>query len=453
MRVGVIGTGVVGLACAAWAQMRGHVVKLIDPGGPGEGCSAGNAGLFSLSSFVPLGLPGAWRSAPGWLADPRGPLAIRAAYLPRLLPWLWQLHRASALDQVEASADAMHSLLARTWDAWLPLAQWAGASQLIRRDGWAAAYRSQAALDGDALGWRLRRERGVRITTLRGGEIRDFDPTLSPSITHLLHLPDQGHCLDSLALSRALGERLQAGGAATVAASARGFGFQDGRVVEIQTDAGPVAVDAVVVATGAYSAKLSAALGVPVPLDTERGYHVHLATPGAIPRVPLLDAAGKWFVTPMQTGLRVAGAVEFAGLDAPPDWRRADALLDGLPGLIPQALGAPLGQSVGQSVGQSGGQSVGQSVGRSAAGVPPEGITRWMGRRPSLPDSRPVIGRTPLFRNAILAFGHGHVGLTSAAMTGRLVAELLDGEPTAIDLRAFAPDRFGRPGRGRNQAS
>jgi hypothetical protein len=204
MRVAVIGAGVVGLACAATLAQRGHLVRWIDPEPPGRGCSGGNAGLFSLSSFVPLALPGAWAKAPGWLTDSQGPLTIRPAYLPRALPWLWQLHRSSRIDRVVASADAMHSLLAPTWDAWLPLAQWAGASALIRRDGWAAAYRSRAALDGDALGWRLRAERGVRIDTLTGGSVCEFDPNLSPAITHLLHLPDQGHCLDPLALCQAL---------------------------------------------------------------------------------------------------------------------------------------------------------------------------------------------------------------------------------------------------------
>jgi D-amino-acid dehydrogenase len=126
MRVAVIGAGVVGLACAATLAQRGHQVRWIDPDPPGRGCSGGNAGLFSLSSFVPLALPGAWAKAPGWLTDPRGPLTIRPAYLRRALPWLWQLHRSSRLDRVVASADAMNALLAPTWDAWLPLVRWAG---------------------------------------------------------------------------------------------------------------------------------------------------------------------------------------------------------------------------------------------------------------------------------------------------------------------------------------
>lgn len=418
MRVAVIGAGVVGLACAATLVQRGHQVRWIDPDPPGQGCSAGNAGLFSLSSFVPLALPGAWAQAPSWLINPQGPLTVRPAYLPRALPWLWQLHRSSRLDRVVASADAMHTLLRPTWDAWLPLAQWAGASALIRRDGWAAAYRSKAALDGDALGWRLRTQRGIRIETLTGGAVRDFDPNLSPSITHLLHLPDQGHCLDPFRLCQALAHAVLAQGVGAggdpVVARALGFEVRDGRVVQVHTERGAIDVDAVVVAAGAFSGPLAEQLGVRVPLDTERGYHVTLKSPSVTPRVPLLEAEGKWFATPMAAGLRLAGTVEFAGLDAAPNWRRADALVAQLPNLLPK-------------------------LSHEAAGD----AERWMGRRPSLPDSRPVIGLSPRFVNAVLAFGHAHVGLTSAAMTGRLVAELLMGERPSIDLSPFAPDRFG----------
>jgi D-amino-acid dehydrogenase len=312
----------------------------------------------------------------------------------------------------------MHTLLRPTWDAWLPLAQWAGASALIRRDGWAAAYRSKAALDGDALGWRLRTERGIRIETLTGGAVREFDSNLSPSITHLLHLPDQGHCLDPFRLCQALAHAVLAQGVGAagdpVVARALGFEVRDGRVVQVHTERGSIDVDAVVVAAGAFSGPLAAQLGVRVPLDTVRGYHVTLKSPSVTPRVPLLEAEGKWFATPMAAGLRLAGTVEFAGLDAAPNWRRADALVAQLPNLLPQ-------------------------LSHEAAGD----AERWMGRRPSLPDSRPVIGLSPRFVNAVLAFGHAHVGLTSAAMTGRLVAELLMGERPSIDLSPFAPDRFG----------
>jgi D-amino-acid dehydrogenase len=199
-----------------------------------------------------------------------------------------------------------------------------------------------------------------------------------------------------------------------VPARALGFEVREGRVAQVHTERGSIDVDVVVLAAGAFSGPLAAQLGVRVPLDTERGYHVTLKSPSVMPRVPLLEAEGKWFATPMTAGLRLAGTVEFAGLNAPPEWRRAKALLDQLPNLLPQLSHSAVGDA-----------------------------DRWMGRRPSLPDSRPVIGRSPRFANAVLAFGHAHVGLTSSAMTGRLVAQLLTGERPSIDLSPFAPDRFG----------
>src|SRR5688572_12435167 len=185
-RVAIIGAGVVGLACAAELQRRGHAVTLIDPHPPGEGCSYGNAGCLSRASCVPLGLPGAWRKVPGWLMDSSGPLAIRWSYALRAAPWLWGLHRSTSLERVNRIADALHPLLDPTIEKWRPLAAWAGAPELIRQDGYAFAYESEAGFRGDTLGRELRKARGVRIEVLEGPAVREFDPALSPAITHLV---------------------------------------------------------------------------------------------------------------------------------------------------------------------------------------------------------------------------------------------------------------------------
>ncbi|MCL4763972.1 MAG: FAD-dependent oxidoreductase, partial [Burkholderiales bacterium] len=222
-RVAIVGAGVVGLACAAELQLRGHAVALIDPRPPGEYCSLGNAGCLSRASCVPLGLPGSWRKVPGWLLDPSGPLSIPPRYALRIAPWLWRLHRSTSLAAVRRIADALHPLLTTTIDAWRPLAQRAGVPELIRQDGYAFAYESAIAFAGDALGRALREERGVRIDVLQGPAIREFDPALAPSLTHLVLLPEQGHCPNPLRLSRALASMLVAGGASLVARPATGF--------------------------------------------------------------------------------------------------------------------------------------------------------------------------------------------------------------------------------------
>jgi len=203
-------------------------------------------------------------------------------------------------------------------------------------------------------------------------------------------------------------------GGVVIRARATGFRLDGGHLTAIQTDAGELAADAAVVCAGAWSKPLAASLGDRVPLETERGYHLMVRDPEVMPTIPTADGDGKFVATPMDTGLRFAGTVELAGLDAPPDWRRAQILLEQgckmLPGL--------------------------------AADHPEERISVWMGHRPSLPDSLPVLGRSKTTPDVVYAFGHGHVGMTSAPMTGRVVADLVAGRPPAIDISPFAASRF-----------
>lgn len=410
MHVAVIGAGVVGLACASHLQMQQRRVTLIDPRPPGEHCSFGNAGCFSRSSFVPLGLPGTWKSVPGWLLDPAGPLHIPLRYLPHIAPWLWRFQNSTSMARVDEIADALHGLLDVTLDKWRPLAARAGVPELIVQQGYAFVYESEAGFRADALGREIRQRRGVALEVLTGPAIQDYDPALSPRLTHLVRLPEQGHCPNPLRLSRALATRLREGGAQFVSASATGFDVVDGRVTRIITDADPVAADAVVIAAGAHSNVLSSQLGANVPLETERGYHLMLESPSLSPRVPIASGERKYFATPMEGGLRIAGTVELAGLDAPPNYARADVLLEHARHVFPGLHGT--------------------------------NVTRWMGHRPSLPDSMPVIDRAPRASNAWLAFGHGHVGLTGAAPTGEIIAALVAGRAPFIDIGPFAATRF-----------
>ena len=319
--------------------------------------------------------------------------------------------RASSATRVARIADALHSLLTVTLDKWRPLAERAGVPELIVQRGYAFAYASDAAFNADAMGRTIRIAHHVRIDVLRGADIRAFDPALSARLTHLVVLPEQGHCPNPLRLSQALAQRLRESGATFIAEPAVAFDRVDGRVVAVRTAGGTFATDAVVVAAGAHSAALASQLGNDVPLTTERGYHVMLEAPTVTPRVPIASGEDKYFATPMEGGLRIAGTVELASLDAPPDYRRADALLAKAQQLFPDLRG--------------------------------ERVTHWMGHRPSLPDSLPVIGRSRHATNAFFAFGHGHVGLTAAAPTAEIVADLVAGrrEPF-IDIAPYAADRF-----------
>jgi D-amino-acid dehydrogenase len=413
-KVAVIGAGIVGMATASYLQRDGHDVVVIDPQPPGQGASFGNAGCFNPSSVVPVATPDTWKHIPGYLADPLGPLRIRWSYLPALAPWLIRLVRAGAPERIEAQARALKTILAPCLDALLPLARDAGAGHLVARNGILIAYRSQKSWDADATAWDIRRRNGTQWEELNADELRQFDPNLARDFTRGKLVPGNGHCLDPGGLVAALANAVQANGATFVRRRATGFSFDGAALQAVQTPEGDVAVDAAVIAAGAHSKPLAAMLGDKVPLETERGYHAMLRTPEVMPRVPTTDSEGKFVATPMADGVRFAGTVELAGLDAEPDWRRARILLQQASKLYPGL----------------------------AQTYPEDRYTLWMGHRPSLPDSLPVLGPSSRSRDVLYAFGHGHVGMTGGPYTGKVIADLVAGRPAPIDLSPFRPGRF-----------
>jgi D-amino-acid dehydrogenase len=413
-RVGVIGAGMVGVCAASWLQRDGHSVFLVEAVAPGHGASFGNAGCFNGSSVTPVAMPGVIRNVPGWLFDPLAPLALRWSYLPTIAPWLVRFIRAGAPEKVRATARALRPLVGPTLEALKPLVSDAGADDLVHRLGHLYVYRSADSLQQDWFAWQLRRENGVEIDEFDADELRQLEPALSRDYVRGVLVHENGHTSNPLALVERLVEHFVRSGGEVVQARAHGFRLEGGRLAAIRTATGDLPADAAIVCAGAYSKPLAAALGDKVPLETERGYHLMIRDPEAMPRIPTADADGKFVATPMDNGLRFAGTVELAGLEAAPDWRRARILLEQgrkmLPGL--------------------------------AAFHPEERISVWMGHRPSLPDSLPVIGPSRATPDVIYAFGHGHVGMTSAPMTGKVVADLVTGRPPSIDVAPFAAGRF-----------
>src|SRR5436309_920131 len=414
-RVGVIGAGMVGVCAASWLQRDGHSVFLIEPGNPGEGASFGNAGCFNGSSVTPMAMPGVMRNVPRWLMDPLGPLALRWSYLPAILPYLIRFVRSGTPEKGRAQAKALRRLVGPTVALVRDLARDAGAEDLIHQRGHLYVYRSAEALAKDAFAWALRRENGVEIDEFDADELRQLEPVLSRDYVRGLLVRENGHTSNPLGLVTRLFELFRRQGGEIVMARALGFRLDGRRLIAISTDHGDLAADAAVVCAGAYSKPLAAALGDRVPLETERGYHLMIRDPEVMPRIPTADADGKFVATPMDTGLRFAGTVELAGLDAPPDWRRSRILLAQgrkmLPGLAPEHA--------------------------------EERVSVWMGHRPAMPDSLPVIGPSHASPDVIYAFGHGHIGMTAAPMTGKIVADLLMGRPAPSDISPFAAGRFG----------
>jgi D-amino-acid dehydrogenase len=412
--VGVIGAGMVGIAAASFLQRDGHRVFVLDPGAPGEGASFGNAGCLNGSSVVPMSMPGTIRNVPRWLLDPMGPLSIRWRYLPAVAPWLVRFIRAGAPERVKAQARALRALLAPSIETLLPLAKAAGVADLVHRQGHLWVYRSEDSFRKDSAAWQLRRDNGVVVTELDADQLRHSEPALSRAFIRGILVEENGHLGNPHRMVQGLAGELMRNGAEIHVARATGFALEGGRLKAIRTDNGEFPCEAAVVAAGAWSRPLAAALGDRVPLETERGYHIIIRDPEVMPRLPVADADGKFVATPMETGLRFAGTVELAGLDAPPDWRRARTLLEQgrrlLPGLEPSC--------------------------------PEERLSLWMGHRPSLPDSLPCLGPSAASPDVVYAFGHGHVGMTAAPMTGKVVADLVTGRPPTIDISPFSARRF-----------
>lgn len=409
-RITVIGAGIVGICCASYLQRDGHDVTVIDRDDPGTGCSFGNAGLLSPGSITTAAQPGAWRNVPSWLLDPLGPLAMRWRHLPSMLPWLRAWVRACRVENVRESAAALRALHLPVFENYGPLLAAAGAENLLCRAGQLYISEQDDGALGSALVREIRAAAGVRTEVLRGDAVRALEPALGPQYRSGLFFPEHGHSLNSFRLVQRLADRFQRDGGTLLRRNVAGFDRGARGPVRLLTDGGPLDVETIVIAAGAWSNRLTAQLGMHFPLQAERGYHLMLEQPSVKPRVPIVNRDCNFTTTPMENGLRFAGTAEFAGLEAPPDYRRARALLTHARRMLP--------------------------------GLTESAATTWMGCRPSLPDALPVIDRAPRLENVFLAFGHAHFGLTEAPTTGRLLADLVAQRPPAIDPHPYRATRF-----------
>jgi D-amino-acid dehydrogenase len=409
-RVIILGAGVAGLSTALPLLRAGREVTVIDPLGPAGGASFGNAGLLSADTAVPIALPGMLRKVPGWLTDPLGPLVVRPGYLPKAAPWLARWIRAGRMERVHAISDAMRALHTPAFDDWRELLGAEGYSELIRRGGQVQIWDEPEETPGAALERGLRERLGVRAEVLGQDEIRQFFPGIARHVSRGVLIPGNGHTVSPPRAVCRLGELFQAGGGTILPERAMKLIPREGGGWMVMTNTANHLAEQVVVAGGAWSRLLLDPLGIRVPLETERGYHLMLPDPSITPKLPILYKSGNFGVTPMAEGLRVAGTVEIAGLDAAPDERRAQQLLRQLRGLFPEIQG----------------------------GEP----RLWMGYRPSTPDSLPVLGPVPSHPGLHLCFGHGHFGMTGGPPSGRLVAGTILGDTPRIDMAPYSITRF-----------
>lgn len=417
----VIGAGIVGICTAIELRRSGLEVTVLDRLEPGQGCSFGNAGILAAQAVVPIGLPGAGGQLPRMLFDAESPLSLPWASLPRWLPWLLRMRRASTLSRVSEIADAMKALYRSTMQLHQELAREAGVPELVLPTPGLYVHRSPSGTDlKQGLAWRLRRERGADIEVLEGAALREAEPALSAEYTRGVRMGPMGCTVNPLRLVQAYAALLVRMGGNVQRASVShlqprtpsanpGDGRREG--VTVHTSAGPVHADLAVVAAGAWSAELLKPLGLNLPLIAERGYHVTFADPGVRLNHMVTEIEAHFACTSMEMGLRVAGTEELGGPDDAPRWRRAEVLQRQARRLFPAAR--------------------------------LEQASQWMGPRPGLPDSLPAIGPVPGQPGVFVAAGHGHLGLTGAPHTGQWVAEMVVGKRAAMSLAAYAPGRFG----------
>lgn len=408
--IAIIGAGIVGVSAAIWLQRDGHKVILIDRAGPGEGTSYGNGGVLASVAVVPVTMPGLLAKAPRMALDPNQPLFLRWSYLPRMLPWLRKyLAHANAAD-ARRIATALTPILGDSLNDHLALAENTGAERFVVPSDYLFLYNNKAHFESDRFVWTLRREQGFEWDHLEAEALQAYDPIYARDLSYAVKLGGHGRIADPGAYVKALAAHAERQGAQIIKAEVTDFRRENGTVTGLRAGGEVIACDACILATGVWSKGLAAKLGLTVPLESERGYHLELIEPSAMPKSPAMVASGKFVVTPMEGRLRLAGVVEFAGLDAP-------------------AARAPM-------------ELLKRNAKSAFPGLTWKDTAEWMGHRPATTDSIPLIGPVPGQAGAYLGFGHQHIGLTGGPETGRLLAQMIAGRQPNIDVSAYSPARF-----------
>lgn len=406
----VVGAGIIGTAIAHDLRKRGRQVVLLDRDAPGKGASFGNMASIAVTEFMPASRPSVWKQIPGWMLDPEGPVRVRPGYMPKLVPWFLRFIAASRptkLRELEAQGAA---LCARALDDTLDLLRETGLSDQISQQGCLSLYADEAEFKADRDHIEILERFGFPHEVIGRQSIKALEPELSERIGLAVLFPQNRSLKDPYGLVLALADRFTALGGRIERGEVTGFTRSERIREVVLADGRRLPADEVVIAAGAFSARLAGALGEPIPLETERGYQTQIMAPGITMRHSIIWPARAFMVTPTAGGIRVGGTVEMAGLDAAPDYRRARI-----------------------------------TVKRAREALPNlacEDFTEWMGHRPALPDTVPILSASARTPGLFYATGHGHLGVTHAATTARLMGELITGAKPAVDLAPYRVNRF-----------
>jgi D-amino-acid dehydrogenase len=404
----VIGGGIVGTCTALQLLRTGRQVTLIERGVPGDAASGHNGGMF-WQDCMPTGTPEVIRSIPRLLTDRDSALVLRWRHLPTLSPWLVRFALASRMKRVKQIARGVFELSTR-FDAYRPLVAGTPAEDIVRQVGAVDTYARRETFDPESLAFRMRREMGIPYEVMDMETLARRVPAIAGRVEAAVWFPKVHFTTDPGALTRTLLETFVQEGGTVVASEVLDLKRGNGRVERILTTDGPVLADDVVVAAGLWSRPLARRLGTNVPMQAERGYGIDLPNPGVEIEYPLLFAEEHVGLMRFRSGLRLTGIDELASIRTPADMRLPERLIRAAKRAMPE-------------LNTDGGQ-------------------RWMRMRPSTPDSLPVIGRAPRVANAYFAFGHGHKGLGTGAITANLVQQVMDGQTTTIDMAPYNPARF-----------
>jgi D-amino-acid dehydrogenase len=408
--VAVVGAGVIGASIAFELQRRGYQVTLIDKGDPGRGTSYGNMASIALDFAAGSG-PSTWKKLPRWLIDPEGPVWLRPSYAPKILPWFLRFLAAGRPSRLREIEDAGMSLSKIALGDFRTMLDAIGAPELMTDEGCLAIYETEAEFDADRGHLELMRRYGLDFEVLSNGAIQYYEPTLSPKVAKAVLMPDNRSIRDPYKLVVKLAYAAKAAGATFVSGQAKGVECKaDGKSVVFLENGSRIEADKVILAAGVHTRFLAESLGEPIPLETERGYHTQIMQPGISMRYSVIWPHRAFMVTPTAGGIRVGGNVELAGLTAAPDFRRPRVLVRHAQRILPD--------------------------------LKVQDTSEWMGHRPALPDTIPIISPSSKMPGVFYATGHGHLGLTYSATTARLIADMVAGVKTPVDIKPFRIDRY-----------
>ena len=408
--IAVVGAGMVGTSCALWLQRSGHRVALIDRTAPGNGTSFGNAGAFATYACAPINDPSLPRRLPGLMFSRESPLTIDWAYAPRMLPWLIRFLRNCSRDRVDAITAAIASLVHQAEAGAFPLFKASGADALLHSRGALYVCDSDEAFRRVQSEIAVRRANGIETEILSPDEVGQLEPHLAKIYTHGLYFPNPHQYIDPRGAVQAMADHFAANGGAMIETEVSGITKAPDGTLELKSSGQSIRCRQMVLAAGAFSRRLFGGLIEPLPLETERGYHVVFPGHEGLINRPLGFTEGGFLMTPMSYGLRAAGTVELGGLSE----RRRRANIDYLT----------------------------RQAQRLLPDLPETPESTWVGHRPTLPDSLPVIGRSERTPEIIFAFGHQHLGMTLGGITGKLVAHIVDGTEPPVDMAPYSPGRF-----------